>query len=518
MRNRHGKAFRKKTAALLCLVVLFGICMSGCGENGEQIESIADLQGKTIVSMIGAMHAADVKENEMLAGNEFIYAVNNSDCLGMLMNGKAEAFATDYLVAKTLIKEYDGLKILDEVLNISSYSFGFPKGDPLKDDFNRVLAQMRQDGRIDAMLDKWTAGLDESVPEQIWPGKNGVLKCYVSSGYEPVCYLDGNGTMCGLDIELLLNIAEELDYRIKFYDEEFNDLFPSLIAGEADLIASGVSITEESGAYADFTDGYLDVGTALIVRDAEKSVAGQSLSLSVRNSFQRTFMEENRWLSLLSGLGITLMLSVVTTMLGVLLGGTLFLWDYSGNKLARTLLPKVTSFFSLLPVSTWLLICYYIIFGHISGANFLAAIFGLGFSFGLNVYSTLTGSLGTIPAGQIDAAASMGYDRRAALKNILLPQMMPKFLESVEGELVEHIRDTSIVEFVAVQDIQSIADMISGQTAEPFLPLAITTVTYVLLGAIASKLVRKLRLRICPDSLTEEAVKKRMMRRGRTKW
>ena len=517
LKQRYKRHFQRKFTAILCLAVLLGICLSGCGQSGEQIETLDDLRGKTIVTKIGEMHGVAVEENEKLADTEMVYALSDANCLGMLMQGKVQAFATDYLAAQTLLQEYDGLRILEEAASSSDYGFCFAKGDPLVSEFSRVILQMKDNGQIRSIVEKWTGGKDESVPEQNWPGKNGTLTCLISPTIEPICYCDEDGSLCGIDIELLLAIAEKLDYTIMFSENSFENLIPAIAAGQADFAASGVTITDERNEYVDFTEGYLDAGTALIVLDSDfSSVKGFGVSLE--SSIHRTFVEEGRGEALLRGLGVTLMLIFVTIALGLVFGGALFLWQYSGSKLAAKLLSAVSYIFGLLPFSTWLLICYYIIFHRTSGAGFAAAIFGLSFSYGISVYGTLMGGLGSVPAGQIDAAVAMGYDKGAALKNILLPQMLPKFLAGMEGATVGHIRCTALVEFIAVQDIQAVADMISGQTAEPFLPLVLTAVTYVLLGAIASKLIGRLRMRLCPDEVEEEAVRKRMMKRGRAKW
>lgn len=513
----HRKLPEKKVAALLCLAALLGICLSGCGQNSEQIEALDDLRGKTVVTKIGEMHGVAVKENEKLADAEVLYALSNANCLGMLVRGKVQAFATDYLVAQTLVGEYDGLKILDEAASSSHYGFAFPKGNPLIADFNRVILQMQDNGQIDSIVEKWTDGEDTSVPEQNWPGKNGTLTCLISPTIEPICYCDEDGTLCGIDIELLLAISEKLDYTIEFFEDSFEDLIPAVAAGQADFAASGITVTEGRNGYVDFTEGYLDAGTALIVLDSDFS-AVRGLGVSLMSSIRRTFMEDGRGKALLDGLGITLMLIFVTTALGLAFGGALFLWQYSGSKLAKKLLPAVSYIFGLLPFPTWLLFCFYVVFRNMSGAGFAAAILGLAFSYGLSVYGTLMGGLGAIPAGQIDAAVAMGYDKWAALKNILFPQILPGFLAGMDGATVGHIKCTALVEFVAVQDIQAVADMISGQTAEPFLPILLTAVVYVLLGVIASKLIGRLRMRLCPDEVGEEAVRKRMMKRGRARW
>ena len=286
---RRRKPFQKRMAVLLCLAALLGIFLSGCGQDREQIETLDDLRGKVIVTKNGEMHSVAVKENEKLADDEVLYALSNAGCLGMLMSGKVQAFATDYLVAQTLVREYDGLKILDEAASSSCYGFGFQKSSPIVGDFDRVILQMRDNGQIRSIVEKWTTGENASVPEQTWPGKNGTLKCLVSPTIEPICYRNDDGRLCGIDVELVLAIAEKLDYKIEFSEDSFENLLPAVAAKQADFAASGITVTSARSEYVDFSEGYLNAGTALIVLDSDFSAA-KGIGISVMGSIRRTFV------------------------------------------------------------------------------------------------------------------------------------------------------------------------------------------------------------------------------------
>lgn len=120
---------------------------------------------------------------------------------------------------------------MNETASSSCYGFGFAKGDPVAAEFSRVILQMKDNGQIRSIVEKWTDGKGESVPEQTWPGKNGTLICVVSPTIEPVCYRNDDGNLCGIDIELLSVIAEELDYKIEFSESLFEDLIPAVAAG-----------------------------------------------------------------------------------------------------------------------------------------------------------------------------------------------------------------------------------------------------------------------------------------------
>src|SRR3954471_20279629 len=62
--------------------------------------------------------------------------------------------------------------------------------------------------------------------------------------YAPFEYEEG-GDLKGIDVDLVKGIAEKVDLEAKFRDTDFDGIFASLAAGNCDVIASSVSITDE---------------------------------------------------------------------------------------------------------------------------------------------------------------------------------------------------------------------------------------------------------------------------------
>lgn len=483
------------TVVLLALTLFLLTCLVGCGKEAKQINTLADLQGMTIAAETGSVHASAVKSHPLLSDCDILYGYSNADCIAYLMSHKADGIALDYLMAQTILHQFDGLAQLEDTLSPAEYGFAFQKGNMLCNEFSHVLAEMKSDGRLDAIVQKWAENNDSLAP-QIWSGESGTLHCQIDPSVEPMCYVAEDGSYRGLDVDIILEIAKELNYRIEFVENDFDDLIPSLLAGQADFIASGITITDTRQKTVDFCDGYLDASTIIIVLDSSAPRSLSSRFLSIRNSFRRTFLEENRWFELLKGLGTTLWIAAVTIVFGLLIGAAMYLWKYSESKLAARLIPKIVRLSALMPLSTWLLICYYLVFPAQSGHGYAAGVFALSITYAIASYCSISDNMDSISQGQLDAATCIGYTRWECLRYVMFPRAVEGIVASLDTQTVYHIRDTSLLSFVAVMDVQAVADGIGAQTAEPFLPIILIASIYILLNLSISSLLRRLRKKV----------------------
>lgn len=511
MEKRGLKArFVRIMCAVLLLCTVFSLC--GCSDDEEQIESMSQLNGKTIVAVSGTVNSVPVKQRSDLADAEIRYVPDKVTAVPMVLGGKADAMVVDNIFALSMVRKYDGLVILNEMLDSEKYGIAFENGNGMRDSFSKVIKTLKRDGTMSAMIQKWTGDDAEAktVREQTWAGANGTLTCCVAPDNEPVCYKNDAGELLGLDIDLVLTIAEKLDLHIEFTETEFEDVLPTLVAGQADLAASGISVTQERDELVDFTEGYLEAGTVLIVRNTEAS--GEGALLSLKNDFHRVFVENDRWAALLKGLGITIALSVTTTATGLIFGTVAYLRDYSGSKAAKKIFSALYRIVELLPSSTYLIIIFYLLFSGKSGSGFWAAFVAFTISFGLVVYDELKTVIGAINQSQVEAAYAMGYGKFQALRKILMPQALPQFLVKMQTDIVGHIRMTALVEFIAVQDLQAVSDMIRAETNEPLLTVILPALVYAVLAAAASNLIGHIRINLDPAAKTPEEIKARALK------
>lgn len=98
-----------------------------------------------------------------------------------------------------------------------------------------------------------------------------VLRIGVDPVYPPLAF-EERGEVMGMEADLGRRFAASLGREAVFVKRRFPDLINALIAGDIDIIMSGMSITRERSARVRFTTPYLRVGQVCLVRrrDAEE--------------------------------------------------------------------------------------------------------------------------------------------------------------------------------------------------------------------------------------------------------
>lgn len=104
-----------------------------------------------------------------------------------------------------------------------------------------------------------TAGADLDLVE------DGKLTVCSDIPYAPFEY-EEDGELKGIDVDLVKAIAGEMDLEAEFRDTDFDGIFAALAAGNCDMIASSVSITEERKKENLFSAGYFEIHQSLLVR------------------------------------------------------------------------------------------------------------------------------------------------------------------------------------------------------------------------------------------------------------
>jgi polar amino acid transport system substrate-binding protein len=87
-----------------------------------------------------------------------------------------------------------------------------------------------------------------------------------SSDFKPFEYKAANGTIIGFDIDLITRILRDEGYNVTVQDIGFDSLIPSLQAGKIDVIAAGMTITQERKGQVDFSNPYYEANQSVLVK------------------------------------------------------------------------------------------------------------------------------------------------------------------------------------------------------------------------------------------------------------
>ncbi|AGB49666.1 periplasmic component of amino acid ABC-type transporter/signal transduction system [Methanomethylovorans hollandica DSM 15978] len=110
-------------------------------------------------------------------------------------------------------------------------------------------------------------------------GANSTQKTYVVGTepyFPPFEYAEENNSknIVGFDVDLINAIAADQGFKVQWKDLEFDALIPALQSGQIDMIASGMTITEERENAVDFTEPYINAGLALAVAVSNEEIKG----------------------------------------------------------------------------------------------------------------------------------------------------------------------------------------------------------------------------------------------------
>jgi polar amino acid transport system substrate-binding protein len=84
--------------------------------------------------------------------------------------------------------------------------------------------------------------------------------------YPPFEMLDSNGQPAGVSVDLARAMGQYLNRPVRFENIPFDGLIPSLKTGKIDVIISSLTVTEDRKKSIDFSDPYLTMGLAILVK------------------------------------------------------------------------------------------------------------------------------------------------------------------------------------------------------------------------------------------------------------
>ncbi|MBW2187228.1 MAG: ABC transporter substrate-binding protein/permease, partial [Deltaproteobacteria bacterium] len=350
---------------------------------------------------------------------------------------------------------------------------------------NQIIAQLKADGTLADMKRRWfehVSGPYEELSITL-PKKGQVLRVGMSGTEEPFGFVDKNGRLTGHDGELSRILAARLHRPVEFVTMKFMALIPALEAGKIDLIVSDMTATAERWKAVDFTQPYfVDSQVMLVKNKSDDTIASLPFVGSVINSFRINILHENRYLLILDGLKTTVIISIVATIMGTLLGG-LVCYMRMSKKFALRLPAKIyISIMRGTPVLVLLMLIFYVVFASVDINPIIVSIIAFGLNFAAYAAEIFRTGIDGVDKGQSEAGIAMGFSKVKTFIYIVLPQTIRRILPVYKGEFITLVKMTSIVGYVAVQDLTKASDIIRSRTFDAFFPLVMIAILYFLIS------------------------------------
>lgn len=200
---------------------------------------------------------------------------------------------------------------------------------------------------------------------------------------------------------------------------------------------------------------------------------------------------------LLSGLGLTLAVSLCALGVSVVLGTLLGVVRVARVPVLGALGNAYVEVVRGIPLIVLLSVIY---FGlpalGVTLEGFPAAVLALGIYSAAYTSEIVRGGLNSVPAGQVEAARSLGLTRAQATRFVVLPQAWRVALPALGNEFVSLILGSSLASAVTLQELFSQGRYITNATYRQFEVYAVLAVIYFLLTFTLTRVVRALERRL----------------------
>lgn len=475
---------------ILACVLLF----TGCSGQAETPESATDNSPKLEFASIDDISNAkrfaictgtiygDIVE-EMYPDAEVLYFSSSVDCALAVAKNKADVTIYDAPILQYIADCTPGVGVIPEFLMKDDYyscAGKTERGEWVIKDFNEWLAIQKQNGEIDRLYDFWCSNEE---PKQIFdfstlPEINGKIIITAGPGSRPDVYYSNN-SLSGLPIELIYNYCRDKGYAGEIIIASESTL-ALLQTGKADISVGFTSYTEERAESVLFSDPVIESGVGVLVRSDEKG--GNSLLSFFKNGITKTFIREDRWKLLASGLETAAIITVGGFVLANILGAVFCAFSMSKHKWLRVFADVYDRIMQGTPMVVILMILYYVIFGDSSISGVWIAIIAFGLTSGADLARQFFVAVTSVDKGQTEAGLALGFTPAKTFMGIVFPQAARIALPGYFSELIGLMKGTSIVGYISVIDLTRAGDLIRSSTYDAFFPLLTVAFIYFLIS------------------------------------
>jgi len=279
--------------------------------KSNKITKYEELSGKTV----GVKNGTAAQRFLESIKDKYGFTIKTFDT-GDLMNnslstGAVNAIMDDKPVIEYAINQGQDLSINMDGEAVGSFAFGVKKGSKyeyLVTEFNEALAQMKKDGSLDKIINKWTSSSKTSsqvtsltsttsAGQKATPVKSKYVIASDSS-FAPFVFQNSSNQYTGIDMDLIKAIAKDQGFEIEITNPGFDAAINAVQSGQADGMIAGMSVTDARKETFDFSDSYYTANTILGVKESSTISSYEDLNgktVGVKNgTASQTFLTENQ--------------------------------------------------------------------------------------------------------------------------------------------------------------------------------------------------------------------------------
>lgn len=414
-----------------------------------------------------------------------------TDCIEALVGGHADVYVDDDCLIPTDEQQRLGIRLA--LRGEREFPCGMvfrkePSG--LLDSLNHFIDSLRATGELQAIYERWFMCDNSSnvpMPDLAPAPKGKPIRVGEAVNLPPVAF-PVEKEWRGLEPELMERFGRYVGRPVEYTFFPSSAAIPALQANNVDVLGGAIFITEERQKTMNFSSSHFSAHPGYYVKD-NSAKAQLSFGERMKAVFHNNLVVENRWRYITDGLWETVKISLLAIVLGSLLGAGVCWMRLSRRRWVSTTAKVYVDIMRGIPMLVFLMIMFYVILAGTGMSATAVAVVAFALNFAAYVSEMFRTAIQSVGKGQTEAGLAIGFTRWQTFLYIVAPQALRNVMPVYKGEAVSLVKNTSIVGYIAIQDLTRASDMIRNRTFDAFFPLLIITVIYFILAWLLGKLL-----------------------------
>ncbi|MGQ7448067.1 ABC transporter substrate-binding protein/permease [Streptococcus suis] len=359
----------------------------------------------------------------------------------------------------------------------------------------------------------------------------------VKNGSDITSYEDLKGKTVGAkngtaSYTFLESNKDKYGYTLKAFDEA-SGMYDSLNSGSIDALMDDEAVLlyaiqqgrdfatpipgEKSGEYGfavkkgtnpELIEMFNNGMAALVASGKYDEILNKYFNTTEETSTTTTTVDEttiagllkNNYGQLLSGLGITIGLALLSFAIAIVIGIIFGMFAVSPIKALRVTASVFVDVVRGIPL---MIVAAFIFWGipnlieSITGQqspinDFVAGTIALSLNSGAYIAEIVRGGIQAVPAGQMEASRSLGISYGTTMRKIILPQAAKIMLPNFINQFVITLKDTTIISAIGLVELFQAGKIIIARNYQSFRMYAILAIIYLVVITLLTRLARNL--------------------------
>lgn len=260
------KCLRLKKQFIPLLILAMGFVMVSCNNAPEEPATVAgytslqDLEGHAVAVISGSTSDVLLSDTNNFSNIKLIRCASPSEIIAAIKNDSADCGITDTVVLMTVDMGKCGLAIDFNLPGGFDVAAAFNLGDEkLQRSFNEFLVQIKSDGTLEEMFERWCSHRVDTVRIPDMPElaelKGHPIEVATLADNPPFSFYQEN-VWTGLEVELVMRFSLFVGRPVHFSGYRFDEVIDILSSDKADMAVSNLFVTPDRSDQVLFSTPY----------------------------------------------------------------------------------------------------------------------------------------------------------------------------------------------------------------------------------------------------------------------